>query len=179
VRHLRALAAGFLFAALAAATTEGATRYWTVSPEVAAPGEHVTIEIHDFGGGGPMFRGKDLYLVPEGSLTDGPLCSAMLGAIKVGVIVWKDSDPYHDGRADFTLPVVPDGDYWLGEQVPGVIPPCHPAGFITVSANGTPDTAMPRPASELGTMLTLAGLVVLLAGAGLARVRVAMGHHGR
>jgi hypothetical protein len=92
----------------------------------------------------------------------------MPGAIKVGVITWTDNGLYHDGLAQFTLPVVADGRYWLAEQVPGVISPCNPAGSITVSAGRSPDTAMARE-SGWGTLLTMGGLMILLASAAVAR----------
>lgn len=169
MRYLRTVAAGFLLAAVSAAAVVGATRTWTMTPEVAAPGDHVIDAIHDWGGGGAAFRGTDLYLILESRLTDGPLCSEMPGAVKVGVIAWTDNGLYHEGLAKFTVPVVADGRYWLGEQVPGVIPPCHPAGFITVSASRNPNTAMAQPQAGWRTFLTLAGLMALVAAVGVAR----------
>ena len=162
MRYLRALIVGLVLAAASSIAVEAATRTWTVTPDPAAPGDAVTDAIHDYGGGGAAFRGTDLYLVSDGAVRDGLLCSEMPGAIRVAAIEWADNGLHHEGRAHFTLPVVPDGPYWLAEQVPGVIPPCHPAGSITVSASRSPDTAMPRNESR-GIFLPLGGLMVLVA----------------
>ena len=170
MRYLRTVAAGCLLAAVSAAAVVGATRTWTMTPEVAAPGDQVTDAIHDWGGGGAAFRGTELYLIAWRWLDDGRPCSVMPGAIKVAVIAWTDNGLSHEGLAQFTMPVVPDGRYWLGERIDGVIPPCATAGFITVSASRNPNTALAQPQPGSGTLLTMAGLIVLIAAVGVARV---------
>jgi hypothetical protein len=171
-----ALALGIVLAAFSLVAVEGATRTIAVSPEVAAPGDDVTVKIHDYGG---MFWGTDLYLIPAARYADGSLCSAMPGAIKVGVIAWTHNGLLHDGLARFTLPVAADGLYALGEQLPGVIPPCGPAGSITVSASRSPNTAMADPEPAWGTLMTVGGLMALLASAGVARAHVSRAHESR
>ena len=179
MRYLGALAAALLLTAIATAGVDGATHTWTVTPEVAAPGDHVTDAIHDFGGGGAAFRGTDLYLILESRLTDGPPCSEMLGAVKVAVIVWTDNGLYHEGLAQFTLPVVPDGRYWLGEEVPGTTPSCIPSGLLTVSASRIPNTAMRDSAPGPRIVLTLAWLVILVSAIWIARARLGDGRGDR
>jgi hypothetical protein len=154
-------------------TTEGATRAWLVTPEIAVPGDHVVVEIHDFGGMLNRQQTTELYIIRKSQFTDGPACADMPGAIKVADIQWTDSDWLHDGIAEFSLPAVPDGAYWLGEELPGVTPPCSPAGSITVPVSGTPDTAIERePLPGGGLQLTGVGLLALMSGFMLLRHRI-------
>ena len=169
MRYVLAVVAGLVLAAVASVTADGVSHYWTLTPTVAAPGDHVTDAIHDGGGSGAGTRGTDLYLILASRFTDGLPCSRMPGAIKVAVIVWTDNGLYHEGLAKFTVPIVLDGLYWLSDDVLGGS--CRPSGFLTVSASRTPDTAMHHPASEWGALLTVAGLMVLVACASVARVR--------
>lgn len=55
-----ALAMSIAMAAIAAGPVDGATRGFTVSPDIVAPGEKVTVRIDD---SGPR-HGTDLYLIP-------------------------------------------------------------------------------------------------------------------
>jgi len=166
----RALAAAVALTSLAPLIAEGATRTITVTPLVAAPGRDVSVHLHDYGG---MFWGTDLYLILESRYADGSPCSQMPGAIKVTTIVWMHNGLYHDGYAKFVMPAVSDGVYQLGEELPGVIPPCGPGGSITVSAGRNPDTAMNHPGLGRKIVPILAGVMLLLTAAGIAMRRVA------
>ena len=149
-------------------TAQGATRSITVTPEVAAPGDEVSVALHDYGG---AYRGTDLYLVLASSWVEvGSPCNLMPGAVKVSTIVWTDNDPYHDGYAEFVMPAVADGDYLLGEDVPGIT--CAPGGSINVSASRTStDTAAKQPGS-VRTLITVAGLILLVTAGALATRRL-------
>jgi hypothetical protein len=176
MRCLQALAIGLALAGVTTAIAEGATETITVSPPVAAPGDSVTWKDHIYGGG---FFGTDLYLILQSRYADGSLCSQMPGAIKVATIAWVNNGLNHDGSAAFVMPSVPDGEYVLPYDLPGVIQPCGGGGSITVSASRSPNTAMAHPEPRWGTLLTLAGLIMLVAAAGLARARVAGGRRNQ
>lgn len=163
MRRISAGAAALLLALLSAHPVAAAVRYTTVTPEVAAPGDTVTVEIHDRGG---MFFGEDLYLIPTESFADDFSCDRMAGAVWVGSIAWTHSGTDHDAVVAFTLPLVPDGTYAFGEALPGVLPPCAPAGSLRVSAARTPDDAM-RPTTSSAAPTT-AGVILILVSALLA-----------
>jgi hypothetical protein len=168
VRHLHALVIGLALAGASTAIAQGATQSLNVSPAVAAPGDRVTFEDHIYGGG---FYGTELYLILQSRYAEGSPCGQMPGAIKVATIAWVHNGLNHDGSATFVMPVVPDGAYILGEELPGVTPPCT-AAFITVSASRSPDTAMrdSRPSPRI--LLTLAGFLILVGAMGIARSRL-------
>jgi hypothetical protein len=97
-------------------TSRGGTPSWTVTPEVAAPGDRVTVELHDNSYGSD--RGHELFLTREDEFADGPRCSDLPDAVKGAEIVWTHNDIEHDGVAQFTAPEIPDGRYALGEERP-------------------------------------------------------------
>ena len=150
------------------AIAEGATETLSVSPPVAAPGDRVTFQDQIYGGG---FFGTDLYLILQSRYADRSPCSQLPGAIKVATIAWVHNGLHHDGSASFVMPGVPDGAYDLGEDLPGVIPPCT-AASITVSASRSPDTAMRDSSPGPRIVLTLAWLLILVGAIGIARARL-------
>jgi hypothetical protein len=87
----------------------------------------------------------------------------MRAALLVGTITWTGNL----GVAEFTMPLVPDGTYGLGEELGAVIPPCDQAGAVTVLASGAPDTAVGRRPPWVGPVPEV-GLVFLLAATALA-----------
>jgi len=163
------LAAAAASTALSTLNAYGATRTITVTPMVAAPGRDVSVLIQDHGG---MFWGTDLYLILQSRYEEGSPCSEMPGAIRVSNIVWMHNGLFHDGYAKFVMPDVSDGVYALGEELPGVIPPCGPGGSITVSAGRSPDSAMNHPGMGWKTMLVMAGMMLVVASATIATRRV-------
>jgi hypothetical protein len=168
VRRLHALAIALALAGACTAIAQGATQSLNVSPAVAAPGDRVTFQDHIYGGG---FFGTELYLFLQSRYAEGTPCGQLPGAIKVATIAWVHDGLHHDGSASFVMPGVPDGAYDLGEDLPGVIPPCTRAS-ITVSASRSPDTAMRGSLPGPGMLLTLAGLLILVGAIGIARARL-------
>jgi hypothetical protein len=163
MRYGRGVAMGLLFVAAGAVTVHGATRSVTVSPESVAPGDRVTVKIHEYGG---MWWGTDLYMVLASRAEGQGPCGAMSGAFKVAELAWTHDELVHDGLAEFTMPNQPDGVYLLAEDVPGVT--CFLGGTITVSAGGNSNTAMRRHATGSATVMTMAELMLLLVAGGLA-----------
>jgi hypothetical protein len=162
-----AIAAGLILAALLVVPARAAECWTSVTPDTAAPGEEVIVEIHKLG---CDFWGGDLYLVPESSyeslLAQGRLCSAMAGALLIGPIHWVHDNDNHTGVIRFGVPDVADGVYVLGEDLPDVLPHCDRNGSLTVASGGPPDTAIQGARS--GVVPTTFGLALLLTSIHLA-----------
>ena len=152
--------AGSVFAAIAAALVAGSVQAATwgpvLTPSAAAPGEEVTLTVDAIGG--PATYGTDIYLIPN-AISDGPPCTSLAGALKVGSLVWTIDGLNHHGVGHFTVPNVTDGDYGVGVDMTPF--GCFGSGTLTVDADIS-DTAFGH-ASNAGGFVALVAL--LLAGA--------------
>jgi hypothetical protein len=162
-----AVAAGLILLAFLAQPARAADCWSTVTPDTAAAGDNVTVEIHKLG---CEFWGDDLYIIPESSyeslLAQGRLCSEMAGALLIGSIDWVHHDAVHEGVIRFSVPDSADGTYVLGEDIPDVLPHCDRNGSLTVASDAGPDTAM--KSAPWGTAAIAIGLSLILAAVSLA-----------
>ena len=159
--HLRLRTiAGSVLAATAVALVTGSVQAATwgpvLTPSEARPGDEVTLTIDAIGG--PATYGTDVYLI-SAAITDGPPCTAMAGAVKVGSLVWTIDGLDHHGVAHFTVPDVPDGDYSVGVDMTPF--GCFGSGLLTVDADIS-DTAV-RHASSAGGWLAFAAFLLVCA----------------
>ena len=152
-RPLVGLGGAIALVALTAAPVAGAVQRATVSPSVAAPGTSVTLEIEitvKLPGADPT----KLVMIPAASMSSVPEaahCDEIAGAVEVATIGWRASpvtfgDATYDGfagTATFAVPLVPDGEYVLAQNIDATRTGCHPYAKLTVSASSLPDTAMP------------------------------------
>ena len=86
-------------------------------------------------------------------------------------------DASGNGTITFVVPSLPPGPYALMAYCPSCAQYSVPRGRVMARVAeftitpGSPDTAIHQPASGWGTLLTVAGLMVLIACASVARVR--------
>ncbi len=144
----------------------GATRSATLEPTQGPVGAHVHIAIVDTGAHEPQ---RDLvmrrcHLTACDDFDWQYSCIAEAETYPVGTIAWTGSS----GTADFEVPDIPLGDYYLFEVLGGVIPPCMPVGAFSVLSL---DTAMAQPRGV--SLISLVGFVLIgLAGfMAVARLR--------
>jgi hypothetical protein len=150
---MRALRPAVLAAAAVLAITVtaaiAATRSMTLEPDHGAIGTSVHLQVVDTGPHQPQ---RELVMWPH--LSGVPECTPGDSTYSLGVIAWSGSV----GTADFMIPDVPPGQYDVIELLPGVIPPCMPAGWFTVTT--VPDTALETSRHEV-PIAALAALVAL------------------
>lgn len=166
--RLRTIAASVSAAAgvaLVAGLVQAATWGPVLTPSAARPGDEVTLTVDAIGG--PATYGTDVYLIPSDAFTDGPPCTAMAGALKVGSLVWTIDGLNHHGVGHFTTPDVSEGDYSVGVEMTPF--GCFGSGTLTVDADIS-DTAF-RHGSSVTGWLAIAALFFLGA-AGWLRRRV-------
>lgn len=145
----------------------GATRTITMEPDSGAPGTTVHIAIIDTG---PHEPERDLVMWPYSSIASE--CGPSDSLTPLGVITWTGSN----GAADFVVPDLPAGDYYVTEQLPGVSPPCMPVGTFAVTT--IPDTALAAPPdqSAIPTGVLLLAAILAVAVLRLAIIRIARLH---
>ena len=140
--------------ALSASAAFAATRTITMEPASGAPGTAVHVAIIDTG---PHDPERELVIWPFSPTA--PECGPADSLTPLGVITWTGTN----GVADFVVPDLAPGDYYVSEQLPGTIPPCMPVGPFTITS--VPDTALAAPADMPPNPTGVLGLVAILAAA--------------
>jgi hypothetical protein len=151
----------------------------TLSLEAARPGDRVTLHVEATA----RLAGTDdgfLILVPEGALEqaeEASHCEDIEGATLLGEMTWQAamvefagvSYPGFVGDAQFIVPQVPDGAYYLAESIEATGTGCHVFASFTVNTSLVGDTAI-RPRGAPITPAAAAAVLVALAIGAFRRV---------